>query len=47
LSQGLRARSLAFDAAQPVDPAALGQFLQQDPSVTHAVALARALLAPV
>jgi 2-aminoethylphosphonate-pyruvate transaminase len=29
--------SLPFDEAQPVDPAALQQFLQEDPSVTHVV----------
>lgn len=32
---GRRASSLVFDEAQAVDPVALEQFLQKDPSVTH------------
>lgn len=34
---GRWATSLAFDEAQPVDPAVLERFLQDDPSVTHVV----------
>ena len=34
---GRRVSTLAFDEAEAVDPAALAQFLQDDPSVTHVV----------